>query len=147
VADRQLLLKAATTFGYVGQLVEHNLHSVELPAFLLPTLIHIRDREPVAPTEISRAAGVPMTTLRDNVQRLVDRRLVRRTPNPDDGRSYLLRLTPKGRATAEAAGRALHDTYRALERRLPRSLATYERTLDELNRSLELALDDIGSGA
>ncbi|MGN6798616.1 MAG: MarR family winged helix-turn-helix transcriptional regulator [Gaiellaceae bacterium] len=140
--DRQLLLKAATTSGYIGQLVERNLRSIGLPAFLLPTHIHIRDREPVAPTEISRASGVPMTTLRDNVQRLVDRKLARRTPNPDDGRSYLVRLTPKGRAVAEAAGDALHDTYLALEHRLPRSLAAYERTLDELNRSLALVLDE-----
>jgi DNA-binding MarR family transcriptional regulator len=140
--DRQLLLKAATTSGYVGQLVEHNLRAVGLPAFLLPTLTHIRDREPVSPSAISAVAGVPMTTLRDNVQRLVDRKLVRRTPNPVDGRSYLLRLTARGRAVAEAAGAALLDTYVALERHLPRPLATYERALDELNRSLELVLDE-----
>ena len=140
--DRQLLLKTATTSGYVGQLVEHNLRDVGLPAFLLPTLIHIRDRAPVSPSAISVATGVPMTTLRDNVQRLVDRRLVRRTPNPADGRSYLLRLTARGRKVAEASGEALLDTYVALERHLPRPLATYERALDELNRSLELVLDE-----
>jgi DNA-binding MarR family transcriptional regulator len=141
--DRQLLLKAATTTGYVGQLVERNLRALRLPAFLLPTLTHIRDREPVSPSEISAVAGVPMTTLRDNVQRLVDRKLVRRTPNPTDGRSYLLRLTPRGRTVAEAAGGSLLDTYLALERHLPRPLATYERALDELNRSLELVLDEV----
>jgi DNA-binding MarR family transcriptional regulator len=142
VPNRQLLLKAATTSGYVGQVVERNLRSVGLPAFLLPTLIHVRDREPVSPSEIVSASGVPMTTLRDNVQRLVDRKLVRRTPNPDDGRSYLLRLTPRGRTVVESAGEALHDTYLALERHLPRSLASYERALDELNQSLELVLGE-----
>jgi MarR family transcriptional regulator, transcriptional regulator for hemolysin len=140
--DRQLLLKAATTSGYVGQLVERNLRAVGLPAFLLPTLTHIRDREPVPPSEISAAAGIPITTLRDNLQRLVDRKLVRRTPNPEDGRSYLLRLTARGHAVVEAGGEALHDTYLALERHLPRPLTTYERALDELNRSLERVLDD-----
>lgn len=139
--DRQLLLKAATTSGYVGQLVERNLQAVGLPAFLLPTLVHIRDREPVSPSEISTASGVPITTLRDNVQRLVDRKLVRRTPNPADGRSYLLRPTARGRAVAESAGAALLQTYLALEHHLPRPLATYERALDELNRSLELVLE------
>ena len=139
--DRQLLLKAATTSGYVGQLVEHDLRAVGLPAFLLPTLVHIRDREPVSPSEIAGAAGIPLTTLRDNVQRLVDRKLVRRTPNPADGRSYLLRLTARGRRVEAAAGDALLETYLALERHLPRPLAEYERALDELNRSLELVLD------
>jgi MarR family transcriptional regulator for hemolysin len=140
--DRQLLLQAATTYGYVGQLVERDMRAVGLPAFLLPTLVHIRDREPVSPSEISSATGVPLTTLRDNIQRLVDRRLVRRTPNPDDGRSYLLRVTPHGRSVTESAGDALHETYAALERLLPRPLATYERALDELNRSLESVLDE-----
>jgi len=139
--DRQLLLKAATTSGYVGQLVERELRVVGLPAFLLPTLVHIRDREPVSPTEISSASGVPMTTLRDNVQRLVERGLVRRSANPADGRSYLLRLTPRGRRVAESAGDALLETYLALERHLPRPLAAYEHALDELNRGLELVLD------
>jgi DNA-binding MarR family transcriptional regulator len=141
--DRQLLLKAATTSGYVGQLVELSLRDVGLPAFLLPTLVHIRDREPASPTEVAAAAGVPMTTLRDNIQRLVDRKLVRRTPNPVDGRSYLLRLTRRGRTAADASGDALLETYLALERHLPRTLATYERALDELNRGLESVLDEV----
>ncbi len=142
VPDRRLLLQAATTFAYVGQLVEQNLKAVGLPAFLVPTLVHIGEREPVSPTEIASVSGVPMTTLRDNIQRLADRKLVRRTPNPGDGRSYLLRLTPRGRAVAKSAGDALLETYLALEQRLPRSLATYQRALDELNQSLELVLDE-----
>jgi DNA-binding MarR family transcriptional regulator len=141
--DRQLFLKAAAAAGYAGQLAEHRLRDVGLPAFLAATLTHIRDLEPVAPSAISSASGVPMTTLRDNIQRLVDRKLVRRAPNPDDGRSYLLRLTPRGRRVVEAASDALLDAYVALERRLPRPLSAYERALDELNASLELTLRDL----
>jgi DNA-binding MarR family transcriptional regulator len=141
--DRQLFLKAAAASGYAGQLAEHRLRDVGLPAFLVATLTHIRDLEPVPPSVISSVSGVPMTTLRDNIQRLVDRKLVRRTPNPDDGRSYLLRLTPRGRRVVDAAGDALFAAYVALERRLPRPLAEYERALDELNTSLELTLRDL----
>ena len=139
--NRQLFLKTAATNGYVGQLADHALLDVGLPAFLLATLTHVRDREPVSPSEISQLSGVPMTTLRDNIQRLVERRLVRRTPNPEDGRSYLLRLTPRGRTVVEAAGDALLETYLALERRLPRRLAEYELALDELNEVLADLLD------
>src|SRR4051812_29122188 len=142
MANRHLFLQAATTSQYLGRVVDLQLAEVGIPGFLLAILTHVRDRSPVSPTEISRVSGVPMTTLRDNVQRLVDRKLVRRTPNPADGRSYLLRLTPRGRTVAEAAGGSLLDTYLALERHLPRPLATYERALDELNRSLELVLDE-----
>ena len=95
--DRQLLLQTATTFGYVGQLVELNLQPVGLPAFLLPTLVHIRDREPVSPSEISAAAGVPMTTLRDNVRRLVDRKLSAAHAEP--GRRALVSPAPHASRT------------------------------------------------
>ena len=77
----------------VGRIVETQLEQVGIPAFLLALLTHVRDLQPVSPTAVSLASGAPPTTLRDNIQRLVDRRLVRRIPNPDDGRSYLLVLT------------------------------------------------------
>jgi DNA-binding MarR family transcriptional regulator len=127
----------------VGQILEANLARVGIPPFLLAILTHVRDLEPVSPTEISRASGASMTTLRDNIQRLVDRKLVRRTPNPADGRSYLLRLTARGRAIMEAADPALLDAYLALERLLPRPRAEYERIFDEVNEALELALEEM----
>jgi DNA-binding MarR family transcriptional regulator len=141
--DRHLFLQSSTTSQYVGQILEANLARVGIPPFLLAILTHVRDLEPVSPTEISRASGAPMTTLRDNIQRLVDRKLVRRTPNPADGRSYLLRLTARGRAIMEAADPALLDAYLALERLLPRPRAEYERIFDEVNEALELALEEM----
>ena len=75
--------------------------------------------------------------MRDNIQRLVDRRLVRRIPNPDDGRSYLLVLTQRGDIAVRAADPALLVAYVALEERLPRPLRDYELMLDELNEALE----------
>jgi DNA-binding MarR family transcriptional regulator len=84
-----------------------------------------------------------MTTLRDNIQRLVDRKLVRRTPNPVDGRSYLVKLTPRGGAVTHAAGDALHEAYLALESHLPHPREEYELMFDELNKALEGALEDL----
>jgi DNA-binding MarR family transcriptional regulator len=141
--NRQLFLKSSTTSQYVGQLVDAQLAPVGIPAFLLAILTHVRDHAPVSPTELSRVSGAPLTTLRDNIQRLVDRRLVRRVPNPADGRSYLLRLTPRGVAVTEAASDVLLDAYLAVERHLPVPRDEYERALDELNEALELALADV----
>jgi DNA-binding MarR family transcriptional regulator len=141
--NRQLFLKSATTAQYVGQIVDLQLERVGLPGYLLALLTHVRDNAPVAPTEVSRVSGAPMTTLRDNIQRLVDRKLVRRTVNPDDGRSYLLTLTARGKAATRAADPALLQAYLALERRLPRQLAEYEEMLDELNGALQGALEDL----
>jgi DNA-binding MarR family transcriptional regulator len=141
--NRQLFLQEATASQYVGQIVQLQLTRVGIPGFLLAILTHVRDRSPVSPTEISRVSGAPMTTLRDNIQRLVDRKLVRRTPNPVDGRSYLVKLTPRGGAVTQAAGDALHEAYLALERHLPRPREEYERMFDELNQALEATLEDL----
>jgi DNA-binding MarR family transcriptional regulator len=143
MADRHLFLQAATTSQYVGQIVDHQLAPVGIPGFLLAILTHVRDRSPVSPTEISRVSGAPITTLRDNIQRLVDRKLVRRAPNAADGRSYLLRLTPRGGAVTQQAGDALLEAYLALERHLPRPREEYERMFDEVNQALEDALEDL----
>jgi DNA-binding MarR family transcriptional regulator len=138
--NRHLYLQTATTSQYVGQIVEQQLAPLGVPPSLIALVTHVRDLEPVSPSTLARVAGTPTTTLRDNIQRLVDRRLVRRVPNPADGRSYLLRITARGRATLEAADPALLAAYLALEERLPRPREEYEQLLEELNAALEGAL-------
>ena len=141
MVNRQLFLKASTTSQLVGRIVEAQLEQVGIPAFLLALLTHVRELEPMRPTGISLASGAPPTTLRDNIQRLVDRRLVRRVPNPHDGRSYLLVLTRRGEIAVRAADPALLEAYVALEERLPRPLRDYELMLDELNEAMQGVLD------
>jgi DNA-binding MarR family transcriptional regulator len=139
--DRHLFLQIATASQYVGQVIDRELEAIGLPAYLLALLTHVRDHAPVTPSKISAASGVPMTTLRDNIQRLVDRRLVRRIPHPDDGRSYLLVLTHRGEAVTRAADPALLEAYVALEQRLRLPLEEYEQILDELNDALQGVLE------
>ena len=139
--NRQLFLKASTTAQYVGRILDEQLSPIGIPGFLLALLTHVRDNAPVSPSTVSLASGVPATTLRDNIQRLVDRRLVRRIPNPDDRRSYLLVLTRRGETVLQAADPALLEAYLALERRLRLPLEQYELMLDELNDALQAMLE------
>jgi DNA-binding MarR family transcriptional regulator len=141
MANRQLFLKAATTAQYVGQVVDRQLVPIGIPAYLLGLLTHVRDHAPVSPSTVARASGVPTTTLRDNIQRLVDRRLVRRVAHPKDGRSYLLVLTRRGETVMRDADPALLEAYLAVEERLSRPLAEYEEMLDELTEALAGTLD------
>jgi DNA-binding MarR family transcriptional regulator len=127
---------------YVGQLVERHLEPAGLPAHLLALVTHVRDHAPVTPSGIAAASGIPLTTLRDNIRRLVDRGLARRIPNPDDARSYLLELTPAGFGMTKAADPALLEAYLAVEARLPRPRAEYEQMLGELSEALARALDE-----
>jgi len=135
--DRRLFLTLYTASQYVGTIVERQLAAVGLPSHLFGLLSHVDRRAPVSPSEISASSGVPMTTLRDNIQRLVDRGLATRDPNREDARSYLLALTRKGRLLARAADPALLEAYLALEERLPRPLEEYEQMLAELIGALE----------
>ncbi len=139
--DRHLFLQVATASQYVGQVIDRELEAIGLPAYLLALLTHVRDHAPVTPSKISAASGVPMTTLRDNIQRLVDRGLVRRVKNTEDGRSYRLVLTAAGKRTIQAADPALLRAYLAVERRLGRPLEDYQRMLDEVIEALAGALN------
>lgn len=97
----------------------------------------------MTPSQISQRTGIAVTTLRDNIQRLVDRGLIRRTPNPDDGRSYLVEVTEKGEVLARAADPALLAAYEVLERRLQRPRVDYEQVLDELRVAMAATLGEL----
>ena len=139
--NRQLFLKASVVSQYVGQVVDRQLEPVGLPSYLLALLTHVRDHAPVSPSRVAEASGIPLTTLRDNIQRLVDRGLVRRAANKADARSYLLVLTPRGKRVVERAGDALLEAYVAVERQLPRPREEYERLFDEVTEALKAALE------
>ena len=140
MTDRRLFLQAYSLAQSTGAIVERELDAVGLPSFLFGLLSQVHRQQPVAPTQIAVATGTPLTTLRDNIQRLVDRGLVRRVPNPADGRSYLLELTTRGDVLVRAAGEPLERAYAMLEARLPRPLAEYQELLDELAAAAEGAL-------
>ncbi len=55
-------------------------------------------KEGVAAKNIVASVGLPKNTLSRAIQRLLQRRLLRREPDRDDLRSYALRLTHAGRA-------------------------------------------------
>jgi DNA-binding MarR family transcriptional regulator len=141
--DNRLFLEVPVASRYVVRILEHGLSPTGIPPYQLGLLTHVRHAQPVTPTEISAASGVPPTTLRDNIQRLVDGGLVRRIPHPTDGRSYLLELTTRGERIIRAADPVLAECYAALERRLPKPLAHYQTAVEELNAALERSLTEL----
>ncbi len=77
----------------------------------------------ITPGELARWMAAPATTVSSSVKRYEARGHVVREPNPDDRRSYAIRLTPAGRrAHADAAARfgpVREDVVAALGGRLP----------------------------
>lgn len=58
----------------------------------------------MTPTELARWMAAPTTTVSSSVKRFEARGHVRRLPNPDDGRSQRIALTPAGRRAHRVAG-------------------------------------------
>jgi DNA-binding MarR family transcriptional regulator len=79
--------------------------------------------QPVTRTLLAEAMGLRRTTLRDLVARLIERGHVQEGPNPRDGRSTLLTLTP--------AGQEIFD----------RGIPVFRRVLAQIDAALDGQLD------
>ncbi len=88
--------------------------------------------------KIGQRLQVHPASVTNAVQRLEDAGLVRREANPDDGRSVLAALTPKGRRTVERCTDELNAQIFSL---LPISLAEQRRAFRAL-RGIRQAVGD-----
>jgi DNA-binding MarR family transcriptional regulator len=88
------------------------------------------------PTELARDLGLAPTTLSAIIDRLVRKGQARRIANPDDGRSYLLELTARGKATNARNSARFTEAIQQVRQHLD---ADEEETLEAMRR-LEEAL-------
>jgi MarR family multiple antibiotic resistance transcriptional regulator len=102
----------------MAQLVEQELAADGVDSNGYAVLSLIGAREELRLTEVAGELGMPITTASDVVRRLEARRLVRRSPNPDDGRSSLFALTATGDREWRNGWPALQRIGQALESHL-----------------------------
>ena len=95
--------------------------------------------QPVTRTRLTQAMGIRRTTLRDLVARLIERGHVREDPNPRDGRSTLLTLTPEGQ---EIFDRGLPVFQRVLTQ-IDEALAGDLNQHEEAVRRVRVALQEL----
>jgi DNA-binding MarR family transcriptional regulator len=140
-----IFLKLWVAAQRVNLLILHELDvaGASTPHFAMLSMIGLR--EPLTPTELAREMGFAPTTTSDYLQRLDELGHIRREPNPDDGRSYLIRLTDKGRRAAEAGIPPLRKVLDQVGRRSPRPLSEIEAALDDLNEALAASSKFIGT--
>lgn len=103
-----LLLQPFVLSQLTGALIEQMLEGTDITPseFALTSWLNVNGD--ATPTELSRDLGLAPTTLSAMIERLVRKGHLRRVRHPDDGRSYVLTTTAKGRATqAEVTGRFL----------------------------------------
>lgn len=138
--DEDLLQELYSTGLLVGLLVDAELTKLGVPRALFSFIGWISWLQPVTPGELAAQTGLPPTTVRDYVRRLVERGDVRKTPNPNDGRSYHLVLTRKGMSVANRGWPAVVAAFERVDPHLERPAADHLAAMRELRRAVQQAL-------
>jgi DNA-binding MarR family transcriptional regulator len=100
----------------------------------------IRAFQPITPSRLAALLGMPPTTLSSYLRRLEARHLVRRRPNPEDGRSSLLEVTKTGDTQTVSALPALQGSVARVHERLDYSPRELDLALDRLEDALRALL-------
>jgi len=72
-------------------------------------VFRVIDPQGTRPTELARRAGVTPQAMAEFVSYLEERGYLQRVPDPADGRGRIVKLTPRGRKAADAAGQAFAE--------------------------------------
>jgi DNA-binding MarR family transcriptional regulator len=134
--EAALMQELYTAGQLVNALVTRELESVGVPAHDFSFLGWIAQLQPVTPSRLTAETGLPATTIRDYIRRGLERGTLRKEPNPEDGRSYHLVLSPAGTRLMERGYPAVIAAYTRLEPRL-RGSARYLETVRELRAALK----------
>jgi DNA-binding MarR family transcriptional regulator len=140
--EADLLQELYTTGTLVALLVDEELARLGLPNQLFAFLGWVTRLQPVTPGTLVAETGLPPTTVRDYVRRLVERGDLRKSPNPDDGRSYRLVLTAQGQEVADRGWAAVVAAYERLAQRLDRPAEEHLVAARELRTAARDALAD-----
>lgn len=93
------------------------------------------------PGELARDLGLSPTTLSAMIDRLVAKKQVRRVRHPEDGRSYVLEPTAKGKATNARNGKRFQQTLERLREHLDGDPEEVLAAMRSLEVALRLTLD------
>jgi DNA-binding MarR family transcriptional regulator len=141
VAERSLLLDLYAAFHKSGQIVDRAVEGTGISAEDYAFVSVIGDRV-TTPSELAREFGLSLSTVLFRAARNVELGFVERVSNPQDGRSFLLRLTPRGRRARKRAGANLSRAVARLEAGLDRPAAEIQDALRELQRAFDLELSE-----
>jgi len=120
------------------RLIEAALEGTGLPAEDYPLYVMIGAEGPWTPTGLAARLEMPLSTVIFRVRRLERRGHAERVQNPDDGRSFLIRLTPKGRRLLGRARPRFRDYAEAAEKRLgKKTTAALTSGLVELRKAID----------
>jgi DNA-binding MarR family transcriptional regulator len=120
------------------RLIEAALADLGLPPEDYPFYVLIGAEGPWTPTGLAERLMMPLSTVLFRFRRLERRGHAERVPNPGDGRSFLVQLTPEGRRLLNKARPAFRDHAEAVEARLgPEQVDALKDGLQAMRRAVD----------
>jgi DNA-binding MarR family transcriptional regulator len=124
------------------RMIEAALAQTELPPEDYPVYVLVGAEGPWTPTGLAKRMEMPLSTMLFRLRRLERRGHAERIRNPDDGRSYLIRLTKAGERLLGEARPAFRDYAEAVEGRLgSKRVESLRAALEELRQEITAELD------
>ena len=140
-AQPGLFLQPHIVNQLVGRLIQEIVEGSEVTPAEFGVASWLNAVGSATPSGLAEQLGMSATTLSAIIERLVRKGQVRRVAHPEDGRSYLLELTERGRATNARNGgrfRARMESVRAYLGTDPEEVLVPLRRLEAaLRRTLE----------
>ena len=144
MADRgpdTILLDLFRTNQVRERLIGSALEGLDLPPEDYPFYVLIGAEGPWTPTALSGRMEMPLSTVLFRVGRLEKRGHVEREPNPDDRRSYLVRLSRDGELLLAQARPRFRAYAEAVEARLgDERIGSLRGDLTQLREAIEAEL-------
>lgn len=142
-----LLLQLATANAWASQLFDQEMTRRGLQPQQFGVLTLIALHEPITPSGLHAASGIPPATVRLRVHQLVEAGAVRRVENSADRRSHFLVTTAEGRRLTRAADAVAASVGEALGMHADGDCAELAPMLGTvMRRARELACDDFLAG-
>ncbi len=126
----------------VRSLLAHSMADARMRPDEYAVYSAIFEREPITPSQVGTALGLPQATLTHYLAAMRERGHLRTARNPADGRSYLVALSIRGRT----AHRHAHQSFDAAYRRFMAALEDPDaasRALSALGAAAEQALAEM----
>lgn len=124
------------------RMIEAALEQAALPAEDYPLYVLVGAEGPWTPTALARRLEMPLSTMLFRLGRLERRGHAERVSHPEDGRSYLIRLTKEGERLLGEARPAFRDYAEAVEARLGSERVDSLRAgLEELREAVAAELE------
>jgi len=101
-------------------------------------LLSIDPKKGTPSTSLGPKMGMEATSLSRTLRSLEQKKLIKREPNPNDGRSVLIYLTEKGKINRDASRVAVLKFNQAIKNEIgDKSLENFYNTIDKINELIK----------